>query len=67
MEPIPAEVTEIIGRSGSKGVIQVKCKIITGSEKGRLLIRNVNGPIRVGDIIWLKEVEMESTSKIEEK
>ncbi|MEM5821011.1 MAG: 30S ribosomal protein S28e [Candidatus Aenigmatarchaeota archaeon] len=63
----PAEVIEIIGRTSSKGITQVKCKILEGKEKGSIVIRNVSGPVRVGDILLLKEVEMESEEKIEER
>ncbi len=65
--PYAAEVIEIIRRTGSKGVIQVKCKLIEGEEKGKILIRNVYGPIKVGDIILLKEIELETAEKIEER
>lgn len=63
----PAEVIEIIGRASSKGITQVKCKILEGKEKGSIVIRNVSGPVRIGDILLLKEVEMESEEKIEER
>ncbi|MEM0476068.1 MAG: 30S ribosomal protein S28e [Candidatus Aenigmatarchaeota archaeon] len=66
-EVYPAEVIEIIGRTSSKGITQVKCKILEGKEKGSIVIRNVSGPIRIGDIILLKEVEMESEERIEER
>jgi len=67
VEAYPAEVVEIIGRASSKGVTQVKCKILEGKEKGSIVIRNVSGPVRIGDVLLLKEVEMEAEEKIEEK
>lgn len=67
VEVYAAEVIEIIGRASSKGVTQVKCKVLEGKEKGSIIVRNVSGPIKIGDIILLKEVEMESEEKIEER
>ena len=67
MDAYPAEVVEVIRRMGSKGVVQVRCKIIDGPEKGRVVIRNVVGPVRVGDVLMLKEIEMETAGKIEER
>ncbi|HLD49458.1 MAG TPA: 30S ribosomal protein S28e [archaeon] len=57
----PAEVINIMGRSGTKGVTRIKCRVVEGNDKGKILSRNVIGPIRLGDIVMLKETEMESS------
>lgn len=56
----PADVIEIVGRTGMHGEsIQVKCKILEGVNRGRILTRNCIGPIKTGDILVLTETARE--------
>ena len=56
---VSAEVIAVLGRMGVKGVSRVRCRIKEDKGRDKVLMRNVVGPVRIGDILMLKETEMD--------
>lgn len=60
-EGYPAEIVEIRTKTGVYGEIyQVLCKVLEGPDSGRVILRNVKGPVKEGMIIMLLETEREA-------
>ena len=60
-EAIPATVEEIVGRTGTRGeASQIRCKLLGGRDVGKIIRRNVKGPVQIGDTLMLRETEIEA-------
>ena len=60
-EAVPAIVEEMVGRTGKYGeVTQVKARILQGRDRGKIMRRNVKGPIRIKDVLMLRETQIEA-------
>lgn len=65
---VPARVEEIMGRTGTRGeAILVRCKILEGRDSNKVLRRNVKGPIEIGNILMLRETEIEARELTERR
>ncbi|NYZ77760.1 30S ribosomal protein S28e [Candidatus Micrarchaeota archaeon] len=61
MGGIPVEIVEIRTKTGVYGEIyQVLCKVLEGPDAGRVILRNVKGPVKKGMILMLLETEREA-------
>ena len=57
----PAEVVEVVGKTGVYGeIMQVMCKVLEGRDQGRIIRRNVKGPIKERDILMLLRTDSEA-------
>lgn len=58
---VPGKVEEVIGRTGTRGeAIQVRVRVLDGRDKNKVIRRNVKGPIQIGDMLMLRETEIEA-------
>jgi len=60
-EVVNGLVEQFIGRTGARGeVTQCKVKVLAGRNMGQTLRRNIKGPVKIGDMVTLRETEIEA-------
>jgi small subunit ribosomal protein S28e len=60
-EVVNGLVEEFIGRTGARGeVTQAKVQVLGGRNAGRSMRRNIKGPVKIGDLLTLRETEIEA-------
>ena len=65
---VPGRVEEVVGRTGTRGeAVLVRVKILEGRDVNKVLRRNVKGPIDVGNILMLRETEIEARALTERR
>jgi len=58
-----AEIVDVVRRvkTGISGEIySTSCKILEGNDRGRIIRRNVLGPVKIGDVIRLPDTSREA-------
>lgn len=61
VEGYPAKIVEIKTKTGACGEIyQVLCKVLEGPDAGKILTRNIKGPVKIGMILMLLDTEREA-------
>ena len=67
-QAVPGRVEEVVGRTGTRGeAILVRCRILDGRDAKKVLRRNVKGPVDVGDVLMLRETEIEARELTERR
>ena len=61
-EVSPAKVMEIVRSVGMRERCQqVRVKVLSGRDAGKVIRRNVLGPVKIGDTLILRETEIEAS------
>ena len=61
MDGIPAQVVEVLVSTGMRGeATSVKVRVLDGDDRGRIIRRNVLGPVDIGDQLLLMDSSREA-------
>ncbi len=61
MDGIPAQIVEILGRTGMRGeATSVKVRVLDGDDRGRIIRRNELGPVNIGVQLLLLDSSWEA-------